>query len=70
MFKKVKPFLATFESEKEFTEVLENKNEGGLGLEFGFPENAKDKSKSKLWRLYFQGKIETMNLSFSQLTLE
>lgn len=30
---------------------------GGLGLEFGYPENAKrskDKSKTKLWKLYFQ----------------
>jgi hypothetical protein len=31
---------------------------GGLGLEFGYPENSKkskDKSKTKLWKLYFEG---------------
>lgn len=56
MFKKVKPFLATFESEKEFEDIKVIEDVGGLGLQFGYPENAKDKSKTKLWRLYFQGK--------------
>jgi hypothetical protein len=34
---------------------------GGLGVEFGYPEDSKkskDKSKNKLWKIYFKGKTE------------
>jgi hypothetical protein len=49
--------MATLESEKYFSSDNSKSTVGGLGLEFGFPENSKrskDKSKLKLWRLYFQ----------------
>ncbi|KAG2212948.1 hypothetical protein INT46_008074 [Mucor plumbeus] len=60
LFKKVKPFMATCESEQIFQadNLIDTKvHIGGLGLEFGYPENSKkskDKSKTKLWKLYFQ----------------
>ncbi|KAI8354045.1 rab-GTPase-TBC domain-containing protein [Blakeslea trispora] len=61
-FKKLKPFVATCESEHIFqnidTSLIDTKiHVGGLGLDFGYPENtkkSKDKSKFKLWKLYFQ----------------
>lgn len=64
-FKKLKPFIATCESEHIFqnidTSLIDTKiHVGGLGLDFGYPENtkkSKDKSKFKLWKLYFQGKF-------------
>jgi hypothetical protein len=57
-FKKVKKFMATCESE-HLCQVDLKAPKGGLGLEFGYPENskkAKDKSKTRLWKIYFQGK--------------
>ncbi|GAN04350.1 hypothetical protein MAM1_0061d03810 [Mucor ambiguus] len=60
LFKKVKPFMATCESEQIFqTDSLIDTRVhiGGLGLEFGYAENSKkskDRSKTKLWKLYFQ----------------
>lgn len=53
--------MATCESEQ----ILQSQNNlidskvhlGGLGQKFGYPENSKrskDRSKTKLWRLYFQ----------------
>ncbi|KAI9478329.1 MAG: rab-GTPase-TBC domain-containing protein [Benjaminiella poitrasii] len=60
LFKKVKPFLATCESEQvlQSDNLIDTKvHIGGLGLDFGYPESpkkSKDKSKTKLWRLYFQ----------------
>ncbi|CAO3614635.1 unnamed protein product [Mucor fragilis] len=60
LFKKVKPFMATCESEQIFQadSLIDTRvHIGGLGLEFGYPENSKkskDKSKTKLWKLYFQ----------------
>ncbi|KAG1045709.1 hypothetical protein G6F43_011233 [Rhizopus delemar] len=55
-FKKVKKFMATCESEHLFQVDLEA-SKGGLGLEFGYPESSKkskDKSKTRLWKIYFQ----------------
>lgn len=57
-FKKVRPFIASCESEHLCTANTPSPP-GGLGLEFGYPEDSKkskDKSKTKLWKLYFQGK--------------
>ncbi|KAI8880825.1 TBC-domain-containing protein [Backusella circina FSU 941] len=49
------------ESEKMFRSSEKIHNQGGLGLDFGYPdeknskkEEYKDKSKLKLWKLYFQ----------------
>ncbi|KAG1460472.1 hypothetical protein G6F56_005941 [Rhizopus delemar] len=55
-FKKVNPFIATCESEHLCQTSLEAPN-SGLGLKFGYPEDIKksrDKTKTKLWKLYFQ----------------
>ncbi|OBZ89536.1 hypothetical protein A0J61_02414 [Choanephora cucurbitarum] len=68
-FKKVKQFISTCESEHIFqnidTSLIDTKiHVGGLGLDFGYPENAKkskDKSKFKLWRLYFQVRLPTFS---------
>ncbi|KAF1804276.1 rab-GTPase-TBC domain-containing protein [Mucor lusitanicus] len=52
--------MATCESEQIFQtdSLIDTRVQiGGLGLEFGYPENSKkskDKSKTKLWKLYFQ----------------
>lgn len=52
--------MATCESEQIFQtdNLIDTRVQiGGLGLEFGYPENSKkskDKSKTKLWKLYFQ----------------
>lgn len=65
------PFLGTCESERMFepkapaestdTSMAANGSlqRGGLGLDFGFPGDAKqtkDRSKTKLWKHYFIGK--------------
>ncbi|KAG1460739.1 hypothetical protein G6F46_005335 [Rhizopus delemar] len=55
-FKKVKPFIATCESEY-LCQTDVQAPAGGLGLKFGYPEDtkkSKDKSKIRLWKLYFQ----------------
>jgi hypothetical protein len=55
--------MTTLESEQIFAPSDHNSlidtstHMGDLGLEFGYPENSKrskDKSKTKLWKLYFQ----------------
>ncbi|KAI7906001.1 rab-GTPase-TBC domain-containing protein [Cokeromyces recurvatus] len=60
LFKRVKSFLATCESEQVLRSdnLIDTKvHTGGLGLDFGYPVNprkSKDKSKTKLWKIYFQ----------------
>ncbi|KAI8144429.1 hypothetical protein BJV82DRAFT_67640 [Fennellomyces sp. T-0311] len=61
--KKLRPFLETCESENMLNaehNLVDVSTEpmGGLGVQFGYPgdaRKAKDKSKMKLWRKYFQG---------------
>ncbi|KAI9265974.1 rab-GTPase-TBC domain-containing protein [Sporodiniella umbellata] len=63
-FKKVSQFLATCESEN-INQANVEVSENGLGIDFGYPETIKklkDKTKIKLWKLYFEenGKNLTM----------
>ncbi|KAF7724455.1 hypothetical protein EC973_000964 [Apophysomyces ossiformis] len=60
--KRLKPFLATCESERllegEVHQLVDvDEPRGGLGIQFGYPGDArrsKDRHKMKLWRQYFQ----------------
>ncbi|CAO3607615.1 unnamed protein product [Cunninghamella echinulata] len=70
--KMMKRFLATCPSEivvKDKDQSELNKIPGGLGLQFGFPGDArqlKDKSKMKLWKAFF--KEHGRNLTISKTT--
>lgn len=70
--RKVRPFLATCESERiletEYNVLVDvSEPVGGLGLKFGYPGDAnksKDKSKLKLWRKYFRSKSPPGKLDY------
>lgn len=56
----MKQFLKTCPSEAVITENGLDLVPGGLGLTFGFPgdpKKLKEKSKMKLWKQYFEGKL-------------
>jgi hypothetical protein len=66
--------MATCESEQklqsDITLIDTNVHIGGLGLEFGYPENSKrskDKSKTKLWKLYFEGGYQCLGVDHVDL---
>jgi hypothetical protein len=64
--KDLKQFLATCESEALLSDDETKAEEtvpGGLGLVFEFPgdpKKLKDRSKTKLWKQYLQGTLESL----------